>query len=211
MSIFLCIVAFVVWLVIQYKYEKYCQDAGLPLLTGRQYRYIRRKARRTGSSFNTVDYKPRTRQSPLFSKDWLGPNPLSSDATASPSTTQPSESQPPEKKGRVLLGMTVIAGIMLSSYLASKGQLFTPLAPVDTPPLTPQMTSSHVASPAPQPRVGRMKQTANVRGGPSNTADVLRTIPVGTAVQIVEARGSWVRVAVGDTAPIGWVYRPLVE
>ena len=37
---------------------------------------MRRKARRTGTTPDTVAYAPRTRVSPMFIKDWLGPDSL---------------------------------------------------------------------------------------------------------------------------------------
>lgn len=209
MSILFGILAVIVWLIGQYIHEKACRDAGVPLLTSRQYRYMRRKARRTGTTLDTVDYGPRTRQSPLFFKDWLGPNPLSPNTTVPPA-------RPQKKGGRVLLGLVGFAGIMLSTYLAARHLTSRSQVPPPPPTLEASVTTlpaplPPAASPVSQAHVGRMKQTANVRVGPSNAAAVLRTIPANTAVRIIDTNATWAKVALDDAVAIGWVYRPLIE
>lgn len=214
MSVVLGIVAFIAWLIVQYNLEKISRDAGAPLLSRRQLRYMRRKARRTGTTLSTVNYEPRTRQSPLFLKDWLGPNSLSRD-TVVPTSASNNLPQSVERQWR---GITVVAVIVVISYLVnhtvtSNSPQPAPSAPfaapvyaaeVSTPPIVPSAQPQRV-------RNGRTKQGANLRGGPSNAATILRTIPANTAVRIIETNGRWARIALDDAAPVGWVYRPLIE
>lgn len=206
MSIVAGIVGIVLCLLGRYCYEKACRDAGAPLLSSKQHRYIRRKANRTGTTLDTVDYKPRTRQQPLFFKDWLGPNSSIADTTAQP----PSDHQPKKERGAYLV-LAVITGAVILAYMASKSGVPTPPAPLEAQASVLQVAPSPTISPTSQIRIGRMKQTANVRIGPSNTATVLRTIPLSTAVQIVETNGAWAKISLNDEVAIGWVYRPVIQ
>lgn len=206
----LIILALVVWALLQFKVEKDARDAGEPLLTRKQLKYMRRKARQTGTTIATVAYKPRpgNRAYPIFHKDWLGPDgrPLLQDQTHPPIK--------PSQESTKAWGWFVLACIAASVvYVAAKPQQQTS-APIVTP--APAVAGAAVPQIAPffHPpgiRDGRTTQGANVRAGPSSNAAVLHTVAANTTVRIIDVSGGWMQVSIGDAPAIGWIYGSLME
>lgn len=210
MYIVLTIFALIVWAVIQFKAEKLARDAGEPLLTRKQLRYMRRKARRTGTTISTVEYKshPGNRAYPIFHKDWLGPDGklLLREQTLPPDG--------PTRESTKSWGWFILACVIAAIvYVAAKSQqqALLPLAapaPAIADTAVPQAaTSSHPSG----IRGGRTKQGANVRAGPSGSAAVLRTVAANTNIRIIEVSGGWMQVSIGDAPPIGWVHGSLID
>jgi hypothetical protein len=56
-----------------------------------------------------------------------------------------------------------------------------------------------------------VRQTANVRAEPSLSGAVLRTVPRGTTLQVVQSENGWLRVTARDGEPLGWVHSSLVN
>ncbi|HET7295443.1 MAG TPA: SH3 domain-containing protein [Vicinamibacteria bacterium] len=52
---------------------------------------------------------------------------------------------------------------------------------------------------------------ANVRAKPSRTASILATLPRGTVFELIETRGSWLKVTLRDQSLSGYVHTSLVE
>jgi hypothetical protein len=87
-----------------------------------------------------------------------------------------------------------------------------PLAQQPQPAPVAQAEPAGVAAPVPPP--GRREHTvtrsgANVRSGPSGTADVVRTVSGGTRLAVFSRSGGWVQV--GDASPWGWVHSSLLD
>lgn len=208
MHIALTILALVVWAILQFAMEKHARDTGQPLLTRKQLKYMRRKARQTGTTVATVDYKPRpgNRAYPIFHKDWLGP-----DGKPLPPEQVPPPSEPTQEATRRWGWVTLACIVGAVIYLAARPQQQTPAPPASaiTAETIPQAAAS--SSRPLSIRDGRTKQGANVRAGPSNGAAVLRTVAANTSVRIIEVSGGWIRVSIGDAPPIGWVHGSLIE
>ncbi len=54
-----------------------------------------------------------------------------------------------------------------------------------------------------------IKETANIRSGPSTTSHIIRSVLKGTSFTVFQKSGSWIQV--GDEAPIGWVFSELTQ
>jgi hypothetical protein len=63
--------------------------------------------------------------------------------------------------------------------------------------------------PAPHPSCVVKAATANLRESPSTDARVLASVPRGTTLQAIAARGGWTKVRQGDV--VGWILTRLVE
>jgi hypothetical protein len=63
--------------------------------------------------------------------------------------------------------------------------------------------------PAPHPTCIVKAATANLRESPSTDAPVLASVPRGTTLQALAARGGWTKVRQGDV--VGWILTRLVE
>jgi len=90
-------------------------------------------------------------------------------------------------------------------------------APAPTHTLTPPpMPSEPAPTAAPEGQLGGMwrrgvvMQDSNLRAGPSGGAAILRVLPSGTQVRVIENSQGWLRVALPDGTPLGWVYGGLV-
>jgi hypothetical protein len=202
------IVVFVVWLLIQYHVEKAAKKAGAPLLGRGQLRYLRRKARRTGQGIDEVAYRPRTRQAPLFHKDWLAPAPV--EVLATSAEVQKAKGW---RSGWVVAA-AIVGVLALGAVLGDgrEGGSHPGPLPSQVAPLTPPQRLPPMAERGPPTlRVMRTKTGANVRSLPSNSAQVLRVLPANSTVQIIREEGGWMYVRVGDEAPIGWIYRDLLS
>lgn len=209
MYVVLFILALILWVGIHVQAERHARDAGEPLLTRQQLKYMRRKARKTGTTMETVAYKPHpgNRAYPIFHKDWLGP-----DGKPLP----PDQAPPSMGLARVNAWCWFVVACIIAAvlYAAGKPQQHSP-APVSiSASATTDTAISQAAVPTPHSagfRGGRTKQGANVRAGPSGSAPVLRTVTSNTTVRIVEVSGGWMRVSLGDATPIGWIHGSLIE
>jgi len=205
------ILGLIIWVIVQVSVERAARDKGVPLFSSKQMRYMRRKARRTGTTPDTVAYAPRTRVSPMFIKDWLGPDSL---PTVHSTLTTPQSAPAPQETGersRLVAVVAVIVGSVGVVGLMFFAGVWTPVVPAPIGVVPPGAASAAVTAQSQPTRMGRTKQDANVRAGPSNTAAILRTISASTSVRIIEVNGTWARVAIGEASPVGWVYRPLIE
>ncbi len=80
------------------------------------------------------------------------------------------------------------------------------IAPTAPPAAVAATTPAPAAAAAPAHMVTILK-SANVRSGPSKTADIVATLPKAAALASLERHGNWVRVKLrGAKASDGWVY-----
>lgn len=87
-----------------------------------------------------------------------------------------------------------------------------PNSAIPTSPPVQQSPSPPVRMPSAPVREARTRQGSNVRSGPSGETSIVRTVPAGTALRILETVNGWHRVSLGsDAAAIGWVHRSLMD
>ncbi|HWL82136.1 MAG TPA: SH3 domain-containing protein [Roseomonas sp.] len=60
-------------------------------------------------------------------------------------------------------------------------------------------------------RPGMVTQDSNVRAAPFGGAPILRVVPGGTQVRIIESSEGWLRVALPDGTTLGWIYGGLIQ
>jgi hypothetical protein len=95
----------------------------------------------------------------------------------------------------------------VAAALAAERSRAAPSQPA--PPLA-QPAPAARPEPAPSGRRGVLAQAANLRDGPQNGSNVLRTLPRGTALRVfARAPGGWIQV--GTEAPWGWVHGSLFD
>jgi hypothetical protein len=121
-------------------------------------------------------------------------------------------------KGHLMRDMIVVAALAISAIVFyPRIESFIPqIGTIFGDALTP----AGVPQPVP-PKVAERPMTlvihgANVRSGPSATADVVTTLQRGASVATIEQRGSWTLVRIagegGKTEPQqGWVYSSFLE
>lgn len=213
-SIIALFFALIIWVIVHIQAERHARDAGEPLRTRKQLRYMRRKARQTGTTMETVAYKPRpgNRAYPIFHEDWIGPDgkPLPPDRV--PPDRAPASTTLARVNAWCWFAVACIVAAVW--YVVAGPQRPTPAPVAASAPAATDAAAPQVAAPSARPigsRDGRTKQGSNVRAGPSGTAPVLRTVADNTTVRIVEVSGGWMRVSVGDAPPIGWIHGSLIE
>lgn len=222
MPIVLAIAALLLAMWFRYQYEKACRRDGVPILSRRQLRYVRRKARKQGVSPNEVSYRPQ-REHPIF---------LQPEAPASsflPSVTPtvpmvPRQSTPVEPDGasggglKWLLGLLGLAAALLAAVVVGGRNDDGQPAPAQqtSPPAALQAALPASSAPPQQTPLAaqqtrRTVRAVNVRTGPGGNAAVLRTLPANSEFIVVETSGEWAKVAVSGEAPVGWIYLPVTR
>jgi len=78
-------------------------------------------------------------------------------------------------------------------------------------PNTPDSGPIRAGSVVNATRTVTVTQTANVRAEPSMSGAVLRTVPQGTTLQVLQSENGWLYVTVHDGEPIGWVHSSLLK
>lgn len=185
MHVIVLIMLGVIWICVQVQIEKISRDAGEPLLSRKQMKYLRRKAHRTGKTLDTVPYKPKTRQSPIFLRDWLGPDgkPLQSSQSLPPgpahNTLQYPSPEPPHyaegasegtREDRFVVGAVLLAVLGIAGFVVWRESAMEP-------PQQPLLTQ---AAPTP-PQAQRSAQTVST---PLASAAQVRPAPPVQTVQM---------------------------
>ncbi|MXP62082.1 SH3 domain-containing protein [Roseomonas sp. M0104] len=94
-----------------------------------------------------------------------------------------------------------------------------PAQPGSPPSAPPAAAEAPSATPAPPSggqlggmwRPGLVTQDSNVRAAPFGGAPILRVVPGGTQVRIIENSEGWLRVALPDGTTLGWIYGGLIQ
>jgi len=60
-------------------------------------------------------------------------------------------------------------------------------------------------------RRGVVRQDANVRAAPFGGSPILRVVPTGAELRVIEEDQGWLRVALPDGTSLGWIYGALVQ
>lgn len=60
-------------------------------------------------------------------------------------------------------------------------------------------------------RRGIVRQDANVRAAPFGGSPVLRVVPTGAELRVIEEEQGWLRVALPDGTSLGWIYGALIQ
>jgi uncharacterized protein DUF4236/SH3 domain-containing protein len=77
-------------------------------------------------------------------------------------------------------------------------------------PAGPDTTTSEVGRPEVKKTI-TATQAVNVRALPSMSGAVVRVLPKGAAVQVLEAQNGWLRVGESDGTSLGWVHHWLLK
>lgn len=208
MHIVLSLVGLLIAAFFRYKYEEACRREGSPILSRRQMRYQRRKARKQGVSVDAVSYRPKREHAFFFPVQ----DPTSLPIIAPTQPLLPSPAKAPTSNRAVwwLLGPLTLAGALLVAVVSNERD--TPQTAVAQ---QAQQATTAVAAPRNPPASAEQKRrtarAVNVRALPGNNGAVLRTLAANAEFVVVETAGDWARVAVNGEPPIGWVYLPITR
>jgi hypothetical protein len=93
-----------------------------------------------------------------------------------------------------------------ASTLPTAGQFSDSVGPI------PYGSHTAVAGPATSMiRAVTVIQTANVRASPAMSGAVLRTLPKGASVQVLQVESGWLRVGERNSEALGWVHSSLLK
>lgn len=130
-------------------------------------------------------------------------------APPAPLAAQPSTTAP---------GLPPLAGTVDLPDGTAEGTDLPPPPPV-APPVPPRPEPQATIQPV-EPDSGqlgglwqeaRVRQDANVRSQPLGGSPIVRALPTGTPVRIIETHQGWMRIALADGTVLGWIYGALLE
>jgi hypothetical protein len=131
------------------------------------------------------------------------------------------EEAPPRRVGRDLVVVMILAVIVVAGGIRfAPDSWWAAIMPASTqgqsapakPQAAPVAQSAAVAAPAETVVI----RSANLRSGPSKTADAVATLPKGAKVVVIERHGNWVHVR-SDAADArhksleGWVFNTYLD
>jgi hypothetical protein len=131
----------------------------------------------------------------------------------------------------------IVAVMLVGGYLGSRAPSFTPTSPVEQSASAPTAIPNLQLEPAPVSALSSKAPSdsiragssdarpvnvmpvkeavtttvANVRAAPSMSGAIVRTLPKGTSVQVLQADNGWLQVGQRDGEALGWVRASLLK